>query len=961
MGEETTRRFREQPELHQLWTMLQREGREESYRSALHLIGLLFLKYLSDQSATLDGDAYVSGDLQLAVPEPARWEQVSSDPTGSALLGAVEAFEAHPANQRLGSALTDLGLPGLASSPELYQRLVSLVSNNRLVAAGGEDLSVTIDRLLERAMREAGWRGGEHYTPSSLSLLLMDLLNPKPECTIYDPACGTGSLLSTAFRQTAQGENADANRPRLFGQEINSETAALAKISMVLRGVASASIEVGDTLLEPRFLIGSTVQQFDYVITNSPFNLDLNKQYLRHLENDPYGRFPFGLSRRRGDFLFVQHVVASLNDTGRAVMLISPSALSTSGDGERIRRALIEADLVESVIGLPSDMLRNTRIPGAILILNKAKPARLKGKVLFVYAEQEYERGRLTRQISEQQRNRIIQSVLEQRQHPGFATVAPLDEIRNFNYRLDPARYTVLIELETFLGGLANWEKLSEIADVLRGTRSGRLHEKEGGTPVIQGRDLTAPRLTIDDLTKVEVSEGVQTAIYSEPNDILIQGIGLRPRTYLVDEELAGALVSQHVYIVRLKEPYRYLARYLVEFFDSGTGQSLLSLHTRGVGAPTLSFAELRDMSVPIADDNIIELINELHQVEQNLFDRVSQARDIRQRLFSLKEPEQVNDQLLTLGTEAQVLAGSLVQIEDLDFQIRNVYPYPLAYAYRTLSAIMEPTLLYSEQLRVAENILAFLGTIGLALAARTGRLYSPNDSSLTLSELEDYWHHGISPGDWQSLGRRSGSVLRGDDQHPLIGRFASLWFKGRGTRESDFAKTLRDLGMRLNAFKHHRGPKTPHDFQQGTRELQVAIDKVLKELSVFVRYPMRLVQEVDIEWQTNKAVLNTLLYTGDHPGLRQEQVVTSQPLPKDKLYLQLSEDLWVPLYPLVTVDYCTQCGARETYLIDLWERQRSAIRLKSFERGHVHHSDTAVTSTTADLEHWVRANFGPS
>src|SRR5215210_4694025 len=169
-----------------------------------------------------------------------------------------------------------------------------------------------------------------------------------------------------------------------------------------------------------------------------------------------------------------------------------------------------------------------------------------------------------------------------------------------------------------------------------------------------------------------------------------------------------------------------------------------------------------------------------------------------------------------------------------------------------------------------------------------------------------------ISPGDWQTLGRRSGNILRGGQRHPLIGGFASLWFKGTGNKESDFAKTIRELVTRENDFKHHRGPKTPYDFHQDTRELQGAIDKVLKELSVFVRYPRRLVQEVDIDWQTNKAVLNTLLYTGDHPGLRQEQVITSQPLSKDKLYIELSKDLWVPLYPLVTVEYCTQCGARE-------------------------------------------------
>ena len=120
----------------------------------------------------------------------------------------------------------------------------------------------------------------------------------------------------------------------------------------------------------------------------------------------------------------------------------------------------------------------------------------------------------------------------------------------------------------------------------------------------------------------------------------------------------------------------------------------------------------------------------------------------------------------------------------------------------------------------------------------------------------------------------------------------------------------------------------------------------------------MRLVLDSDIDWKTNKTVLNTLVYVGDHPGLRQEKITVNKPLPKDKLYLELNEDTLVPLYPLISVHDCGSCKLRETYMIDRWDGPGDRVVLKSFEWGHTHDNNQVAKDVGADFEYWLQESF---
>lgn len=919
----------------------------------MYLLGLACLKYFSERSlASAAGPRRRSP--RLVVPEEARWEVVRSDPTGNGLVHAIEAIEGQAENADLGHVFTSTGLPELTKNPGRLQHLFTVLENEEVASADG--LPGVVDRLIEQYIRQAGWKGEEHYTSRDLAQLLAALLSPSSADTIYDPTCGTGTLLSVCYSQAIQS-GADVI-PTLYGQELNTETTTLARINTLVHADTQVRIATGDTLLSPAFTKDSTVQKFDRVAAHPPLTLRLEPSMLKAFQDDPFRRFTLGSRQRTRDWAFLQHVVSSLNDEGRAAMVFSAGALITSKDQE-VRKHLVESDLVEAVVGLPQGVLNYTGVSVVVLILNKAKPVELQGQIMFVFATEEYDQERLTKRISEQQRKRIVDAVLERHELPRFSTLIPKDEVRRYGYELVPERYIDIVGRDTFMGGQVQWSRLGDLGHVIQGSSLKGSPKPEGHAPVIQGRDVSAPRLVRDDLAKVDV-DGSGNLVYSEENDILVQRIGQRPRTYLVGEELAGVLVKNTVYVVRLHERSETLARYLVDFLNSNPGQALLSLIVRGAATPTLGLGDLRELSVPVPDDDVIALCSDLHDVERDLFERVDAARGIRRRLFAIEDPEQAQSQLHSLHAEGRLLAEGLVRVEELDFQVGTFYPFPLAYPYRTSKVILEPSLRYDEQVRMVENIFAYLATVELLIAAHIGALTKADEKTVTRERLYGHWRAGASLGHWLNLGRWSAKAIRRESNHNVAEKFAQLWFKKtRGGDASELAKEMAQLVDLRNDYMHGRGPKTPFELEKSGKRLQGTIEGMLKNLDILAEYPLRLVQDLNSDWETSEVVSNTLLYRGDHPGMPQEALTLPEPLPRDSLHLTLAEGEWVSLYPLINVMYCPRCGARETYFIDRWDGPGNTPILKSFERGHVFEETEITEKIGGHIAHWIGMHFG--
>ena len=428
-----------------------------------YIFGMLFLKRLSDafeeaqekavkyylsigksqedaERLASDEDEY---DKTLFVPERARWSNLKDlkHDIGSELNKATEAIE--ECNSSLETVLVsiDFNIKDKLSDKKL-QELLSQFSKYRLRNEDFESpdlLGSAYEYLIKQFAGSAGKKGGEFYTPSEVVWLLVSLLKPEAGMKIYDPTVGSGGMLIQMRNYlTEHGEN--PQNLSLYGQEMNLNTWAICKMNMFLHGVFNADIRKGDTLDDPQHTQGGELMVFDRVIANPPFSL---KKWGKDVaDNDPYGRYPYGTPPEdAGDLAFIQHMIASLSAKGKMGVVVPHGVLFRGESEEKIRKGILEDDLLEAVIGLPSKLFYGTDIPAALLIINKSKPATRKGKVLFINSELEYSKSKKQNKLREQDIQHILSvydAFVDERR---YSKVVDMDEIRGNNYNLNIRRY----------------------------------------------------------------------------------------------------------------------------------------------------------------------------------------------------------------------------------------------------------------------------------------------------------------------------------------------------------------------------------------------------------------------------------------------------------------------------------------------------------------------------------------
>ncbi len=300
-------------------------------------------------------------------------------------------------------------------------------------------LGSAYEYLIKQFADSAGKKGGEFYTPSQVVWLLVNLIKPTAGMKVYDPTAGSGGMLiQTRNYLQLNGEN-----PRnisLYGQERNLNTWAICKLNMFLHGVLNADIQKGDTLGDPKHTKRGELQLFDRVIANPPFSL---KKWGKDLaDSDPYGRYPYGTPPKdAGDLAFIQHMIASLNAEGKMGVVVPHGVLFRGGSEKEIRKGIIEDDLLEAVIGLPSALFYGTGIPAALLIINKNKPQERVGKILIINGELEYQEGKNQNKLRDIDINHILSvfnSFVDQKR---YSKVVSLDDIRENDFNLNIRRY----------------------------------------------------------------------------------------------------------------------------------------------------------------------------------------------------------------------------------------------------------------------------------------------------------------------------------------------------------------------------------------------------------------------------------------------------------------------------------------------------------------------------------------
>lgn len=315
--------------------------------------------------------------------------------------------------------------------------------------------------LISRFASDAGKKAGEFYTPSAVSCLLSKLAAAKSGETICDPACGSGSLLIQASQEVGSENFA------LYGQEVNGATWALARMNMFLHARDAARIEWCDTLNSPMLVEGDQLMRFDVVVANPPFSLD--KWGAEHADSDHFKRFWRGIPpKTKGDYAFITHMIEiAKRQSGRVIVIVPHGVLFRAGAEGAIRKALIEENLLDAVIGLPANLFTTTGIPVAILVFDRSREEgganEARRDVLFIDASREFTPGKAQNLLEDEHIARIVKTYRTRAEEGKYSYCATPEEIAENDFNLNIPRCVDTFEAEEEIDVAAVQQEIEQI------------------------------------------------------------------------------------------------------------------------------------------------------------------------------------------------------------------------------------------------------------------------------------------------------------------------------------------------------------------------------------------------------------------------------------------------------------------------------------------------------------------
>jgi type I restriction enzyme M protein len=409
---------------------------------------------------------------RFQIPDDCHWADVrmKTSNVGQALQRAMREIEKANPDTLYGifgdAQWTNKDRLSDALLRDLIEHFSKLPLGNSVARA--DILGQSYEYLIKKFADATNKKAGEFYTPRSVVNLLVRILNPREGETIYDPACGTGGMLIEAIHHVREsGGNIRTLWGKLFGQEKNLTTSAIARMNLFLHGVEDFQVIRGDTLRQPAFHTGDSLATFDCVIANPPFSLE--KWGDDVWSSDPYGRNFAGMPPAKcGDYAWVQHMILSMAPkSGRMAVVLPHGALFRMAAEGKIREKLLGMDILDAVIGLGPNLFYGTGLAACILVFRQKKPKELRKKVLIVDASKEFKKGRAQNELLPDQVDLIYQWYTSHKDVPGVARLVPLEEIQQNDWNLNIPRYVEpVIEAEklTVAEALANLKTSLEAA-----------------------------------------------------------------------------------------------------------------------------------------------------------------------------------------------------------------------------------------------------------------------------------------------------------------------------------------------------------------------------------------------------------------------------------------------------------------------------------------------------------------
>lgn len=418
-----------------------------------YIFPLLFFKRISDvydeeygKFACEGGEDYAraqSANLVNRIPDGAHWNDVRevTENVGQRLVEAFIAIEqANPGKEIDGCVIGGLegifgpkdGWTNKAKMPDhIITSLIEDFSRYDLSRSScpADEMGQAYEYLVGKFADDAGNTAQEFYTNRTVVTLMAEILQPKPNESIYDPTCGSGGMLVKCLdflRQKGQPWQG----VKVFGQEINALTSSIARMNLYLNGVEDFSIVNADTLEKPGFVDGSRLRKFDIVLANPPYSI---KQWNREkFMNDKWGRNFLGTPPQgRADYAFFQHILASMDEKAGRCAILFPHGVLGRDEEKNIRAKLVESDLVECVIGIGRNLFYNSPMEACVVICRNNKPNDKKNKVLFIDAKDKVTRKNAESYLEPEHIMEIVDAYKQNTDIPGFASIVNVETIQN--------------------------------------------------------------------------------------------------------------------------------------------------------------------------------------------------------------------------------------------------------------------------------------------------------------------------------------------------------------------------------------------------------------------------------------------------------------------------------------------------------------------------------------------------
>lgn len=427
---------------------------QDEYKS--YVTPILFFKRISDVYDEEYAEAleFSGGDVEYAeaeemhsfvIPEGCHWNDVRevSQDVGKAIVKAMTGIEkANP--DTLSGVFSSFDDATWTDKNKLTdERLKNLIEHMSLIKVGNKNYSADImgdsyEFLIKKFADMSKKNAGEFYTPRTIVKFMVMLLDPKPGDTVYDPACGTGGMLIEAIHHM---KNDRLTYGRIFGQENNLSTSAIAKMNLYLHGAKDVQIKQGDTLRNPLFLENGKLKTFDCVLANPPFGKD--KWGAAQFESDIYGRNFWGSpTDSSADFAWLQHMVKSMDkDSGRCAVILPQGVLFHSGKEGEMREKLVRSDKLEAVITLASGVFYSTGVSACILFLNNKKEHNHKGRICLIDGSEIYTPQRAQNIISSENVDALYKLYMDYEDVIEKCKIVTIDDIERGDFELTVKKY----------------------------------------------------------------------------------------------------------------------------------------------------------------------------------------------------------------------------------------------------------------------------------------------------------------------------------------------------------------------------------------------------------------------------------------------------------------------------------------------------------------------------------------